>query len=120
MFIHTDQDGNRIPFCKLTDTHLEGIICFLCNKLIEAKNKLNGNDSKFMNCLYSDIVTMNYEKANVIIKTFEDVIAPYIYEAVLRDLDHLDEIRDRLWKLLERETLKKEIVKSNALEYTPE
>jgi len=120
MFYHENSEGKEIPFVKLTDSHLEGIINFLCNKLIEAKDKINGTNNKYMNCLYSNITNMNHDKAIDIIRNFEEVIAPYIYEATLRDLDNLDEIRNRLWKLLERDTVKKEIDKTNALEYNVE
>jgi len=120
MFYHEDNEGKEIPFIELTDEHLKGIINFLCNKLIEAKDKINGTNNKYMNCLYSNITNMNHDKAIGMIRNFEEVIAPYIYEATLRELNNIDEIGNRLWKLLERDTIKKEIDKTNALEYNVE
>ena len=120
MFYHEDNEGKEIPFIELTDEHLKGIINRYCYLFEDAKRYLSNTGCDFIDTLYPKKSTMNFENAKGVVYDFEENIAPYVYEAALRDLDTFDEIRNRLWKLLERDEIKKEIGKTNALEYIVE
>lgn len=102
MFKHTNQEGVIKPLYALDDNHIEGIINFLLNKFEEAKARLSSNENEFKSILYPGN-ELSKNDARKRIEHFEEVIAPYIYEAALRNVDTLDVLCDRLWKLLGRE-----------------
>ena len=85
--IHTTKDNKTIHIVSMTDAHLLNQISVLIRKLKDANTIIiNGHNISKVEMMMSGI-KINMSSYESIIENFRDTIAPYILEALHRNLD---------------------------------
>ncbi len=114
---HVTQKGEVIPIILLNNDHLEGIINLLVNKLEECKKALAVKENEFLVLIYEP-TGINKIQAKVFVQNFYTIVAPYLLEATLRDLNNLDVLVARMNRISDREAfIKNAKFEKNTLEY---
>lgn len=81
---HTQQNGKTIYIAEMTSSHLANTVCYICKQIITVFNSRQHNTfAARMNGLPS----ADDNRVIAKIESLLDAIAPYVQEAVLRNID---------------------------------
>ena len=102
LMTHRTRDGYTMPINQMEDSHLINTIDFFIKKLKQSKEILSMKEtSKFYKSLYNTGSEDLEEQAIEYVSQFEDKIGDYIYEALIRNIDIKEYIKE-IQSLIER------------------
>jgi len=100
---HVTRDRRVIPLCDIDDSHLRNIINYYAKRLSLARMVLDQQRSRFDAVLYAD--EDEQEGAEEFVENYDEIIGPFVLEALIRNLDiedAIDLIRNTLQRTSKR------------------
>ena len=100
---HVTKDRRVIPLCEMEDSHLKNTIGYFAQRLSYARMVLDDQRSRFDAVVYSD--EDEKEGAEDFVERYDELIGPYVLEAMIRDInvtDSIDLIRTTLQRASKR------------------